>query len=70
MGDWQWHPTQEIKRVPTGIELTMEVSGTVELASWVLGFGDQAEVLEPESLREQIGAELARATARYAPRAG
>jgi predicted DNA-binding transcriptional regulator YafY len=66
----QWHPTQEIKRVPTGIELTMEVSGTVELASWVLGFGDQAEVLEPESLREQIAAELARATARYAPRAG
>ena len=65
----QWHPTQEIKRVPTGIELTMEVSGTVELASWVLGFGDQAEVLEPDSLRDQVAAELGRASARYAPRA-
>ncbi len=55
--------------MPTGVELTMEVSGTVELASWVLGFGDQAEVLEPDSLRDQVAAELARASARYAPRA-
>ncbi len=30
----------------------MDVSGTVELASWMLGFGDQAEVLEPDSLRD------------------
>ncbi len=65
----RWHPTQVVKRVPAGIELTMEVSGTVELASWVLGFGDQAEVVEPESLRDQVAAELARAAARYAPRA-
>lgn len=62
-----WHPTQKIQRVPGGIELTMEVSGTVELASWVLGFGEQVEVLEPESLREQIAGELARAAARYRP---
>jgi len=61
----QWHPTQEIKRVPGGIELTMEVSGTVELVSWALGFGDKAEVLEPGSLRDQVAAELQRADARY-----
>ena len=61
----QWHPTQEIKKVEGGVELTMEVAGTVELLSWVLGFGDKAEVLEPESLREEISAELARATAHY-----
>jgi predicted DNA-binding transcriptional regulator YafY len=61
----QWHPTQEIKRVDGGIELTMEVCGTVELASWVLGFGDQAEVIEPEIMREQLAAELERAAARY-----
>jgi proteasome accessory factor B len=64
----QWHPTQEIKRVPSGIELTMEVSGTVEVLSWVLGFGDKAEVLEPGALRDQVAAELARASARYAAR--
>lgn len=62
----QWHPTQEIKRTEDGIELTMEVSGTVEIVSWVLGFGDQAEVLEPQTLRDQVAAELRRASARYA----
>ena len=61
----QWHPTQEIRRVSGGIELRMELSGTVELASWVLGFGDQAEVLEPPALRQQVAAELRRAAARY-----
>jgi predicted DNA-binding transcriptional regulator YafY len=34
-------------------------------ASWVLGFGDQAEVIEPEAMREQLAAELERAAARY-----
>jgi proteasome accessory factor B len=61
----QWHPTQEIRKVEGGVELTMEVAGTVELLSWVLGFGDKAEVLEPESLREEIGAELARTAQHY-----
>ncbi|MCC6748840.1 MAG: transcriptional regulator [Deltaproteobacteria bacterium] len=61
----QWHPTQELKKVEGGVELNMEVAGTVELLSWVLGFGDKAEVLEPESLREEIGAETARVAARY-----
>jgi predicted DNA-binding transcriptional regulator YafY len=51
--------------VPKGIELTMEVSGTVEVLSWVLGFGDKAEVLEPGALRDQVAAELQRACARY-----
>lgn len=60
-----WHPTQELRRVPGGIELVMELSGTVELVSWVLGFGDQAEVLEPEGLRQQVADELRRAAARY-----
>lgn len=64
----QWHPSQVIKRVPNGVELTMEVSGTVEVVSWVLGFGDQAEVLEPQALRDQVAAELGRASGRYAAR--
>jgi len=43
----------------------MDVTGTVEVASWVLGFGDQAVVLEPQSLRAEIAAELRRAAANY-----
>lgn len=62
-----WHPTQKIRRVEHGIEITMDVRGTTELASWVLGFGDQAVVLEPDSLRDHIGGELERAAARYRP---
>ncbi len=61
----KWHPTQRIRAVPGGIELVMDVSGTVELASWVLGFGEHAEVLKPESLRAQVAAELRTAAARY-----
>jgi predicted DNA-binding transcriptional regulator YafY len=61
----QWHPTQSLRPVGGGIELTMEVAGTIELTSWVLGFGDQAVVLEPESLRDAITAELERALAGY-----
>jgi predicted DNA-binding transcriptional regulator YafY len=59
------HATQEIKKVAGGIELTMKVAGTVELTSWVLGFGDKAEVIEPESLRDGVAGELGRAVVRY-----
>ena len=52
--------------MPGGVELTMDVSGTVEIVSWVLGFGNQAEVLEPQALRDPVAAELGRAAARYA----
>jgi proteasome accessory factor B len=61
----RWHPSQKIRDVPGGIELTMEVAGTTELIPWVLGFGDTATVIDPPSLRAQIAAELRRAAARY-----
>jgi proteasome accessory factor B len=60
-----WHPTQRLRKTKGGVEMTMEVNGTTELRSWILGFGDQAEVLEPAGLREELRAELARAVARY-----
>ncbi len=62
-----WHPTQKIERLADGgIELAIEVGPGDELASWVLSFGADAEVLEPETLRKQVAAELAGASARYA----
>jgi proteasome accessory factor B len=61
-----WHPTQAFRKLPDGgVEMTMEARGTVEIVSWVLGFGATAEVLEPAALRDEVAAELARATARY-----
>jgi predicted DNA-binding transcriptional regulator YafY len=61
-----WHPTQRFRKAPGGgVEMTMEVRGTVEIVSWVLGFGGTAEVLAPPALREAVAAELAAATRRY-----
>jgi predicted DNA-binding transcriptional regulator YafY len=64
-----WHPSQTLRRLRGGgVELEMEVGGQLELKSWVLSFGAGAEVLEPESLREAVRAELARALDAYGPR--
>jgi predicted DNA-binding transcriptional regulator YafY len=64
-----WHPTQRFGKLPGGgVELTMNVRGTVEVVSWVLGFGGTAEVLEPAGLRREVRAELLRAASRYARR--
>jgi proteasome accessory factor B len=61
----QWHPTQRFRRADDGIEMTMEVHGTVEVVSWILGFGDKALVIEPDTLRAEVASEARRAAARY-----
>jgi predicted DNA-binding transcriptional regulator YafY len=61
----KWHPKQQIKTVTGGIEFSTEVEGTLELESWVLSFGDKAEVLEPPSLREALRKQLLQAMTRY-----
>jgi predicted DNA-binding transcriptional regulator YafY len=62
-----WHPTQKFRRTAAGLEMTMEVGGTVEVMTWVLSFGDKVQILEPPSLREAVAAELARGAAQYRP---
>jgi proteasome accessory factor B len=61
----KWHPKQQIKNVSGGVEFITELEGTLELESWVLSFGDKAEVLEPATLRESIAKQLAQAHKRY-----
>jgi proteasome accessory factor B len=60
-----WHPTQRFRKVAGGVELTMEVRGTTEIVSWVLGFGATARVVEPEGLRSAVMKELADAHTLY-----
>jgi proteasome accessory factor B len=61
-----WHPSQQIEALPGGeIELAMDVGPGEEIASWVLSFGADAEVLEPAALRAQVASELARAAKHY-----
>lgn len=62
-----WHPSQKIERLADGsIELAMDVGPGDELASWVLSFGADAELLEPAALRAQVARALDGARARYA----
>lgn len=50
-----WHPTQEIESGTDGsIVLRFKLGSLVEIAQWVLSWGDQAEALEPPELRELV----------------
>ncbi len=51
----QWHKTQQIKPQPDGsIHFHVDVEGLNEIVWWVLGYGNQAEVLQPPELRQKI----------------
>ena len=61
-----WHPSQQVETLSGGaVLLTMEVGDTTELRSWVLSFGADAEVFEPDSLRQEIAEELGKAARLY-----
>ncbi len=50
-----WHKTQTCKFLDKGsLEFRAKVSGLHEIAWWVLGYGDQAEVLRPTKLRKLV----------------
>ena len=61
-----WHETQELRDLPDGgIELTMQLGALPEVESWILSWGDQAEVLAPTELRQRIQATVARLATQY-----
>ncbi len=61
-----WHPSQTLARGRGGsLEVTMEVGGTAELRQWIQSFGSGAEVLEPETLRDEVVTDLRAALQRY-----
>jgi predicted DNA-binding transcriptional regulator YafY len=50
-----WHPSQKVSARSDGsVIFEAEVAGTEEIKHWVLRWGAAAEVLAPESLREEI----------------
>jgi proteasome accessory factor B len=56
----QWHETQKVLRNDDGsTTLNFRVDGLGEITWWILGYGDQVEVLAPVALRNRI-AEIAR----------
>ncbi len=53
--DRLWHPTQTFRELDGGrLEMTLRVADTLEVRRWILGFGSEAEVLEPAALREAL----------------
>jgi predicted DNA-binding transcriptional regulator YafY len=50
-----WHPSQALSDGPKGsVNMTVTVTGTVEITPWILGWGDAVEILAPQDLRKKI----------------
>jgi len=60
-----WHPDQQIEQTKTGILLHLPVADDRELIMKVLQFGDEAEVIAPETLREKIKERITAMANRY-----
>jgi predicted DNA-binding transcriptional regulator YafY len=66
-----WHKTQRLELLPDGtMDFHVTVSGLGEISWWILGYGDQAEVLEPPELRRIVAGHAARMLAYYPEPAG
>ena len=63
-----WQPPARIRKVRGGLELSLEVNDATKICAYVLSFGDEAELLEPVSLRRELGEALKRAARRYGKR--
>ncbi len=62
----RWHPSQKNEVQKDGsIIATFTAGGMDELASWVLSWGQEARVLEPQVLVDAVTLHLARALDRY-----
>ena len=60
------HPTQRLTPQPDGTLLAeFDLADFHELSSWILSWGDLAEVLAPPALREHLRQSLTAALARY-----
>ena len=66
VGETTWHPSQETSLGPDGwLTWSARVAGLQEVRLWILGWGGDAEVVEPAALRERVRDELDAAVARY-----
>ncbi len=66
VAETRWHPSQVEEAQPDGSLLwRARVAGVLEIRFWILGWGPDAEVLEPADLREWVALQHAEAAARY-----
>ncbi|NLM37483.1 MAG: YafY family transcriptional regulator, partial [Firmicutes bacterium] len=61
-----YHPSQQIVEEPEGTVLfTARAGGMQSILRWALSFGDKAEVLEPQELRDMVAEVMAAGVKRY-----
>jgi predicted DNA-binding transcriptional regulator YafY len=61
-----WHKTQRlVKRDDGSLDFHVWLSGIHEISWWILGYGDQAEVLKPARLRQMIAQRAGRLMEMY-----
>lgn len=61
-----WSEDQKLERDSEGnLLLHFTAQSEVEVVKWILSFGGEAELLEPEPLRERVEKELSAAASRY-----
>jgi proteasome accessory factor B len=62
----RWHPSQVLEPQADGSLLWRgQIAGMREIRIWILGWGADAEVVEPAALRDEVAAELKKAAALY-----
>jgi predicted DNA-binding transcriptional regulator YafY len=62
-----WHKTQRLAWRDDGtLDFHVTVSGLNEISWWILGYGDQAEAIEPPELRRLVAERARRMAAMYA----
>ena len=59
ISECSWHPSQKLSKNKDGsINAEFNVDGLSEIKIWVMGFGENVEVLEPAELKEDIAKTL------------
>jgi len=66
IGERVWHPSQKLRRTKNDLILEMRSGLSPDLRQWILGWGEEAEVLEPDELRRDLAKSAQRAAAVYA----
>ena len=66
VGEKIWHESQKSCKLSDGsLELTFHVAGLDEIKQWIMGFGSEAYVVEPERLKNMVRADFKKALIQY-----
>jgi len=62
----RWHDSEKLTRQPDGTLIAeFQLTSFEEVKGWVLSFGHQAEILEPQALREEVAVTIRSMLGRY-----